>query len=191
MRPHDPVSGVEGIHRACDATAPAIETGDADRTGQHAPPILRDDLERCRCRAALGTLAVNRCILVTRRSSRLGTPQLAGAAIASIVLLNLVALVDFLEYVTPDIAFAVGAGREADARKVAGTGLSLALLMGIPGGLVVAALARPLCWLVGGRGDVLHHATTYLSISALGLPFILIAVLGHGVLAATTTCAPR
>ena len=31
-------------------------------------------------------------------------------------------------------------------------------------------------------GDVLHHATTYLSISALGLPFILIAVLGHGVL---------
>jgi putative MATE family efflux protein len=46
----------------------------------------------------------------------------------------------------------------------------------------LAALARPLCWLLGGRGEVLHHATTYLSISALGIPFVLIAYLGHGVL---------
>ena len=152
-----------------------------------AVPILRDDLDRRIVRLAvpaLGTLAVEPLYILvdTAIVGRLGTPQLAGAAIASIVLLNLVALVDFLEYVTPDIAFAVGAGREDDARRVAGTGLSLAMVMGVPGGLAVAALARPLCWLVGGRGDVLHHATTYLSISALGLPFILIAVLGHGVL---------
>ena len=102
-----------------------------------AVPILRDDLDRRIVRLAvpaLGTLAVEPLYILvdTAIVGRLGTPQLAGAAIASIVLLNLVALVDFLEYVTPDIAFAVGAGREADARKVAGTGLSLALLMGIP-----------------------------------------------------------
>ena len=47
---------------------------------------------------------------------------------------------------------------------------------------LLALLARPLCWLIGGRGEVLHHATTYLSISAVGLPFVLLALLGHGVL---------
>ena len=29
---------------------------------------------------------------------------------------------------------------------------------------------------------MLHHATTYLSISAIGIPFVLLAFLGHGVL---------
>ena len=150
-------------------------------------PILRDDLERRIVRLAipaLGTLAVEPVYVLvdTAIVGRLGTPQLAGMAIASIVLLNVISLLVFLEYITPDIAFAVSAGRPDDARRVAGHGVWLSCLIGFPAAIVLALTARPLCWLIGGRGEVLHHATTYLSISALGLPFVLLAFLGHGVL---------
>lgn len=150
-------------------------------------PILRDDLERRIVRLAipaLGTLAVEPVYVLvdTAIVGRLGTPQLAGMAIAGIVLLNMVAVLSVLEYVTPDIAHAVGAGRPEAAREVAAHGLWLSVLIGVPAGVLLALVARPICWLIGGRGEVLDHATTYLSISALGLPFVLIAFLGHGVL---------
>ena len=150
-------------------------------------PVLRDDLERKIVRLAipaLGTLAVEPVYVLvdTAIVGRLGTPQLAGMAIASIVLLNLVSVLSVLEYVTPDIAYAVGAGRPDDARRVAAHGLWLSVLVGVPAAGLLAALARPVCWLIGGRGEVLHHATTYLQISAIGLPFVLIAFIGHGVL---------
>jgi len=150
-------------------------------------PILRDDLDRRIVRLAipaLGTLAVEPVYVLvdTAIVGRLGTPQLAGMAIAGIVLLNMVAVLSVLEYVTPDIAHAIGAGNPAAAKEVAAHGLWLSVLIGVPAGVLLAVTARPICWLIGGRGEVLEHATTYLSISALGLPFVLIAFLGHGVL---------
>ena len=149
--------------------------------------ILRDDLERRIVRLAvpaLGTLAVEPVYVLvdTAIVGRLGTPQLAGLAIASIVLLNVVSLLSFLEYITPDIAFAVGAGRPDEARQKAAHGVWLSCGIGVPAAAALAVAARPLCWLLGGRGEVLHHATVYLSISAAGLPFVLLAFLGHGVL---------
>ncbi|CAN5480570.1 MATE family efflux transporter [soil metagenome] len=149
--------------------------------------ILRDDLDRrivALAIPALGTLAVEPLYILvdTAIVGRLGTPQLAGLAIASIVLLNVISVLSFLEYVTPDIAFAVGAGRVDDARQVATTGLWLSVGIGVPSAMALFALARPVCWLLGGRGEVLNHATTYLSISACGVPFVLFALLGHGVL---------
>ncbi|MBI4933807.1 MAG: MATE family efflux transporter [Actinobacteria bacterium] len=150
-------------------------------------PILRDDLERKIVRLAipaLGTLAVEPVYVLvdTAIVGRLGTPQLAGMAIASIILLNVVSVLSFLEYVTPDIAFAANAGRIGDARRTAAHGVWLSCFIGLPAGVLLALAARPLCWLIGGRGEVLHHARTYLSISALGLPFVLLAFLGHGVM---------
>jgi putative MATE family efflux protein len=147
----------------------------------------RDELERRIIRLAvpaLGTLAVEPIYVLvdTAIVGRLGTPQLAGMAIASIVLMNVVSIINFLEYVTPDIAFAVGAGRRDDAQRTAAHGVWLSLFIGTPAALVVALVARPLCWLIGGRGEVLHHAVTYLTISAIGLPFVVLAFLGHGVL---------
>lgn len=149
--------------------------------------LLRDDVDRrivALAIPALGTLAVEPVYVLvdTAIVGRLGTPQLAGMALASIVLLNVVSLLAFLEYVTPRIAFAVGAGRDDEARRTAGHGLWLSGLIGVPVAALLAVVARPLCWLLGGRGETLHHATTYLSISAAGLPFILLAFLGHGVL---------
>ena len=150
--------------------------------------LLRDDLERRIVRLAipaLGTLAVEPLYVLvdTAIVGRLGTPQLGGLAIASTVLLTVISLTAALEYgLTPDVAFAHGRGDAPEARRVATNGLQLAAMLGIPMGLVVGLAARPLCWLLGGRGEVLHHASTYLHISAVGLPFVLVAYVGHGVM---------
>lgn len=150
--------------------------------------LLRDDLERRIVRLAipaLGTLAVEPLYVLvdTAIVGRLGTPQLAGLAIASTVLLTVVSLTAALEYgLTPDVAFAHGRGDEPEARRVATNGLQLAALLGVPMGLALGLAARPLCWLLGGRGDVLEYASTYLRISAVGLPFVLVAYVGHGVM---------
>ena len=134
---------------------------------------------------ALGTLAVEPLYVLvdTAIVGRLGTAQLAGLAIASTILLTTVSIASALEYgLTPAVAFANGSGDTAEARAASADGVHLAALAGIPLAVALAALARPLCWLLGGRGEVLHHASTYLRIAAVGLPFILLAYVGHGVM---------
>lgn len=134
---------------------------------------------------ALGTLAVEPLYVLvdTAIVGHLGTSALAGLGIASLVLLTLVGLVSFLEYaITPLIAYAHGAGRESEAKRAATDGLGLSVGLGLAVAIVVGFVARPLAWLIGGRGDVLNAATTYLRVSAVGLPFVLIALLGHGVM---------
>ena len=134
---------------------------------------------------ALGTLAVEPLYVLvdTAIVGRLGTPQLGGLAIASTILLTVISLTASLEYgVTPDVAFAHGAGRSADARDIANGALRLAVMIGVPMAVIVATAAHPLAWLLGGRGDVLTYAVTYLRISCVGLPFVLIAYVGHGVM---------
>jgi putative MATE family efflux protein len=134
---------------------------------------------------ALGTLAIEPIYVLvdTAIVGRLGTPQLGGLAIATTILLTVISLTASLEYgITPDVAFAHGAGRADDARAAATAALRLALMIGVPMGVIVAVLANPLAWLLGGRGDVLEYAVTYLRISCVGLPFVLITYVGHGVM---------
>jgi Na+-driven multidrug efflux pump len=150
--------------------------------------LLRDDLERRIVRLALpalGTLAVEPLYVLvdTAIVGRLGTSPLAGLALAATVLLTVVSLFNFLEYgVTPDIAFLHGAGRPHDARQAATDALWLACLLGIPTAIALGLAARPLASALGGHGAVLAAATTYLRISAVGLPFVLLVLLGHGVM---------
>jgi putative MATE family efflux protein len=59
--------------------------------------------------------------------------------------------------------------------------LWLAVLLGLPLAAALALLARPLVQLLGGQGAALDAAVTYLRISALGLPFVLVAIVGAGV----------
>ena len=110
--------------------------------------LLRSDLERTIVRLAipaLGTLAVEPVYVLidTAIVGRLGTPQLAGMAIASIVLLNVIAVLNALEYVTPDIAHAMSAGRPEDAYRTASHGAWLSCIVGVPAAVLLAALARP------------------------------------------------
>jgi putative MATE family efflux protein len=134
---------------------------------------------------ALGTLAIEPLYVLvdTAIVGRLGTPQLGGVAIATTILLTVISMTASLEYgVTPDVAFAHGAGRSEEARDVATAALRLAVMIGVPMGTIVAIGARPLAWLLGGRGDVLEFAVTYLRISCVGLPFVLVTYVGHGVM---------
>ncbi|MEY2580822.1 MAG: hypothetical protein QOE09_671 [Ilumatobacteraceae bacterium] len=134
---------------------------------------------------ALGTLAIEPIYVLvdTAIVGRLGTPQLGGLAIASTILLTVISMTASLEYgITPDVAFAHGAGRSDEARAAATAALRLALIIGVPMAAAVAAAAHPLAWLLGGRGDVLGYAVTYLRISCVGLPFVLITYVGHGVM---------
>jgi putative MATE family efflux protein len=73
-----------------------------------------------------------------------------------------------------------GAGREADAGELAAQALWLALAIGCALAATCAAAAGPLMALLGGSGHVADLAARYLRLSALGLPFALIALAGQG-----------
>lgn len=134
---------------------------------------------------ALGALAAEPLYLLvdTAIVGHLGTPQLAALALAATVLTSLVSLCIFLTYgTTAHVARLHGSGDEEAAGGLAAQALWLALALSAA--LVVACLvlADPLIALLGGSGEVAELAARYLRISALGLPFALIALAGQGFL---------
>ncbi|HEV7887070.1 MAG TPA: MATE family efflux transporter [Acidimicrobiales bacterium] len=132
---------------------------------------------------ALGALAVEPLYVLadTAIVGRLGTTPLGGLAIASTVLNALVWMSNVLSFgTTSRVARLTGQGDHAGAHRVAAQGLWLCIVIGLPAAGGVALLARPVAAALGGRGEVLDAATTYLRISAAGIPFILVALLGHG-----------
>ena len=134
---------------------------------------------------ALGTLAAEPLYVLadTAIVGHLGTTPLAGLALAASVLLLVTAGCNFLAYATTQrLAHHRGGGHDSKAAAVGVQALWLCALLGVPIAVAVAACAEPLVWLLGGRGDVLDVATTYLRISAVGLPFVLVALAGQGVL---------
>ena len=134
---------------------------------------------------ALGTLAIEPIYILvdTAIVGRLGTDPLAGLAIAGTVLLTVLALFGFMQTgVTPLVAHALGASDTPKARVAASDSLWLALLLGVPVGVTIAALAPTLARALGARAGVLDAAVTYLRISAIGIPFVLVALVGHGVM---------
>lgn len=113
----------------------------------------------------------------------LGTIPLAGLGLASAVLQTIIGLMVFLAYsTTPAVARWLGAGDRRRAVSVGIDGLWLALGLGIV--LAVAGwLATPL--LVGAFGAepaVTAAAATYLGISMLGLPAMLLVFAATGLL---------
>ena len=113
----------------------------------------------------------------------LGTPQLAGLGVAGSVLATAVGVFVFLAYgTTAAVARALGAG--ASDRVVAAglDGTVLAVVLGVLVGVGVAQGAEPLCAGLGAAGEVLDHATTYLRISAVGLPGMLVVLAITGAL---------
>ncbi|WP_411070770.1 MATE family efflux transporter [Streptomyces sp. cmx-4-25] len=113
----------------------------------------------------------------------LGTPQLAGLAIAAALLSTAVSVFVFLAYATTAaVARRVGAGDLPAAIRQGMDGIWLALLLGA----AVVALTLPTApWLVGvfGASDTAApHAVTYLRISSLGIPAMLMVLAATGVL---------
>ncbi len=134
---------------------------------------------------ALGTLAAEPLYVLadTAIVGHLGTTPLAGLALAASVLLLVTAGCNFLAYATTQrLAHHRGGGHASKAAAVGVQALWLCALLGVPIAIVLAAGAEPLAWVLGGRGEVLEVATTYLRISAVGIPFVLVALAGQGVL---------
>ncbi|MEV8532287.1 MATE family efflux transporter [Streptomyces sp. NPDC051211] len=113
----------------------------------------------------------------------LGTPQLAGLGVAAALLTTGVSIFVFLAYATTAaVARRVGAGDLPSAIRQGMDGIWLALLLGA---LVVASLLPAAPWLVdafGASETAAPHALTYLRISALGLPAMLMVLAATGVL---------
>lgn len=134
---------------------------------------------------ALGALAAEPLYLLadTAIVGHLGTRQLAALALAATLLTAATTLCNFLTYATTaQVARYHGAGDAATAGALGAQSLWLALVIG---GLLVAgmlALADPAVALLGGHGRVGGLAASYLQVSALGLPFALIALAGQGYL---------
>ncbi|MFD9596966.1 MATE family efflux transporter [Kitasatospora sp. NPDC059973] len=113
----------------------------------------------------------------------LGTPQLAGVGVASAALTTATGVFVFLAYATTAaVARRIGAGdrRAAIQQGIDGIWLALALSLGV---VALALLLAP--WaadLLGASATAAPYAVTYLRISALGIPAILMVMAATGVL---------
>jgi putative MATE family efflux protein len=114
---------------------------------------------------------------------RLGTPQLGGLAVAGTALLAGHSLFVFLAYgTTATVARRLGAGDERGAAAAGVTALWLAAGIGLAVTVVGLALAGPMVGALGADGAVRPHALTYLRISLLGVPALLVSLGGMGYL---------
>ncbi len=114
---------------------------------------------------------------------RLGVEPLAGLGVASAVLLTAANVFVFLAYGTTSVvARQLGAGSRGGAVTAGIDGTWLALLLGAVTTAVVALGARPLAGLFGASAAALDQATTYLRISAFGIPAMLVVLATTGVL---------
>lgn len=133
---------------------------------------------------ALFTLAAEPLYVLadTAIIGHLGTPFLAGLGLASIVLFTAAGLCNVLTWgTTSRVGFLKGAGDDNGVARVAATVLVVAVAVGAGIAAVVVLTATPVLRALGGDGEVLAHATTYLRIGALGLPALLITWAGQGV----------
>ena len=113
----------------------------------------------------------------------LGTAQLAGLGVASATLITAANIFVFLAYGTTSIvARQLGAGSQRGALEAGIDGTWLAVGLGAVTSVVVALAAEPLCRVFGASDDALGYAATYLRISALGIPAMLVALAATGVL---------
>ncbi|MFF3765954.1 MATE family efflux transporter [Streptomyces sp. NPDC001922] len=113
----------------------------------------------------------------------LGTPQLAGLGISGGLLLTAVNVFVFLAYATTAaVARRVGAGDLPAAIRQGMDGIWLALLLGAGVAVATVAAAPALVGLFGASDTATPYAVTYLRISALGIPAMLVVLAATGVL---------
>ncbi len=113
----------------------------------------------------------------------LGTEQLAGLALASTIILGLGAVAVFLAYgTTGQVGRAIGAGDKKLAAELGAQALWLAAIVGTIMAVAVLGFGQEVLTWFDSEPAVLGHAWTYLRISALGLPFIVLTMAGTGYL---------
>nr|WP_194238759.1 MATE family efflux transporter [Streptomyces spongiae] len=134
---------------------------------------------------AFGALVAEPLFLMadTAIVGHLGTAQLAGLGVASALLTTAVSIFVFLAYATTAaVARRVGAGDLRAAIRQGMDGIWLALLLGTVVVVVVLPGAPAVVDLFGASDTAAPFATTYLRISALGIPAMLMVLAATGVL---------
>jgi putative MATE family efflux protein len=134
---------------------------------------------------ALGALVAEPLFLLadTAIVGHLGTPQLAALGIAGVVLTTLVNVSIFLAYgTTAAVARQLGAGDRRAALAQGVDGCWLAVVVGLATLVVGWPLTPWVVSLFGPQPDVAGYAETYLRISLLGIPSMLLVLAATGVL---------
>jgi MATE family, multidrug efflux pump len=134
---------------------------------------------------ALFTLAVEPLYVLvdTAIVGHLGTTPLGGLALSATVLNTMIYLCNFLSFgVTTRVAFETGRGDQRAAARVGVQALWLAAGLGAVLVAVTLLFGHALASALGGNAHVVDAATTYLRISAIGVPAVLVAVAGQGFL---------
>ncbi|MEV0243589.1 MATE family efflux transporter [Streptomyces sp. NPDC050674] len=134
---------------------------------------------------AFGALVAEPLFLMadTAIVGHLGTAQLAGLGVASALLMTAVSVFVFLAYATTAaVARRVGAGDLPAAIRQGMDGIWLALLLGVAVIAVALPTAPQLVDVFGASDAATPYATTYLRISVLGIPAMLVVLAATGVL---------
>jgi MATE family multidrug resistance protein len=121
-------------------------------------------------------------IVDTAWVGRLGTVPLAALAIASAVFAAVFSIFNFVHVtVTPLVAGEVGKGDVDRSGAIAVGAVIVSFTIGIVVAVIAIAVADPIVSLFGAVADVATEATSYLRVRFLSLPFMLVAMVGHGV----------
>ncbi|MFV0426111.1 MAG: MATE family efflux transporter [Beutenbergiaceae bacterium] len=170
-----------------------------DTPGQHARPRTGDGVKARSTSTgrrldrqifalawpALGALVAEPLFVLIDSAvvGHLGTAELAALALASTVLVTLVAVFVFLAYATTAaVARKLGANDQAGALSVGLDGVWLALVLGILLAVVGLVFAQPLVASLGASATVLPHAVAYVQASAVGVPGMLVVLATTGAL---------
>ncbi len=112
---------------------------------------------------------------------RIGTEELGGVAVAVSILTLVIAGSNFLAYgTTQRVANRLGSADASGASNVGVQAIWLAAIIGVVATPLLVLLAEPLPDLFGASPEVSPFATTYLRISALGVPFVLVGLSAQG-----------
>ncbi len=134
---------------------------------------------------ALGALIAEPVFLLTDSAivGHLGTVPLAALGVAATALATLVNASIFLAYgTTAAVARRLGAGDPVGAVRQGIDGLWLAAGIGITVAVLTATLSHRLATVLGADGAVADAAATYLRISSIGVPAMLVVLAATGVL---------
>jgi putative MATE family efflux protein len=154
------------------------------RNGRFRPRPEDRDLLRLAV-PALGALVAEPLFLLADSAivGHLGTPQLAGLAAAGAILSTLTYLCVFLAYgTTGAVARRIGAGDTRGAIAQGVDGMWLGIAIGVVLAVAGAVFAEPLVRMFGASAESVPYAATYLRVSSLGQPAMLLVLAATGVL---------
>lgn len=120
-------------------------------------------------------------VVDTAIAGRIGTVELGALGLATSLLAGLTWVFNFLVFgTTSTVSQALGRGdRAAAGRRVAHAAV-VAAVVGLVAAAVIAMLATPIVSLAGAVDELVQPTVAYLRIRALGVPFMLVAFVGHG-----------